>query len=203
VTTFEEYLDVKRKGRTPIAAKSKKKIQKKKRVKTIELDGKDEEKEESEESDANDDEEEYEEDKERDGKKRKLEKSTKMHSTSFATKDYLGEFSFKTSPNKMGKPHSKSSPFKPVPGVTKKETESTPFKPIPEVTKKETVEEKMENVEKIEISDKKMADMEEKITKAVTDNLKNLLTQILEKQQPEQEVTIKEEKEEKDGDKDA
>jgi hypothetical protein len=64
----------------------------------------------------------------------------------------------------------------------------------------------MENVEKIEISDKKMADMEEKITKAVTDNLKNLLTQILEKQQPEQEVTIKEEKEEKeekDGDKDA
>jgi len=60
----------------------------------------------------------------------------------------------------------------------------------------------MENVEKIEISDKKMTDMEEKITKAVTDNLKDLLTQILEKQQPKQEGTIKEEKEEKDGDKD-
>jgi len=110
-----------------------------------------------------------------------------MHSTSFATKDYLGEFSFKTSPNKMGKPHSKSSPFKPV----------------PEVTKKETVEKKMENVEKIEILDKKMTNMEEKITKAVTNNLKDLLTQILEKQQPKQEVTIKEEKEEKDGNKDA
>jgi len=186
VTTFGEYLDVKRKGRTPITAKSKKEIPKKKRVKTIELDDKDEEKEESKESDANDDKDEYVEDEERDGKKRKLEKNTKMHSTSFATKDYLGEFSFKTSPNKMGKPHSKSSPFKPV----------------PEVTKKETVGKKMENVEKIEISDKKMTDMAEKIIKAVTDNLKDLLTQILEKQQPKQEVTIKEEKEEKDSDKD-
>jgi hypothetical protein len=61
----------------------------------------------------------------------------------------------------------------------------------------------MENVEKIEILDKKMTNMEEKITKAVTNNLKDLLTQILEKQQPKQEVTIKEEKEEKDGNKDA
>ncbi len=32
----------------------------------------------------------------------------------------------------------------------------------------------MENVEKIEISDKKMTDMEDKITKAVTNNLKDL-----------------------------
>jgi hypothetical protein len=39
VTTFGEYLDVKRKGRTPIAAKSKKEIPKKKRAKMIELDG--------------------------------------------------------------------------------------------------------------------------------------------------------------------
>ena len=54
VTTFEEYLDVKRKGRTPIAAKSKKEIPKKKRVKMIELDDEDKEKEESKESDAND-----------------------------------------------------------------------------------------------------------------------------------------------------
>jgi hypothetical protein len=173
VTTFGEYLDVKRKGRTPIAAKSKKEIPKKKRVKTIELDDEDEEKEESKESDANDGKEEYEEDEERDGKKRKLEKNMKMHSTSLAT-------------NKMGKPHCKSSAFKPV----------------PEVTKKETVGKKMENVEKIEISDKKMTDMAEKIIKAVTDNLKDLLTQILEKQQPKQEVTIKEEMEEKDSDKD-
>jgi hypothetical protein len=45
----------------------------------------------------------------------------KMPSTSFMTKDYLSEFSFKTSPNKMGKPNSNSSPFKPVPKVTKKE----------------------------------------------------------------------------------
>jgi hypothetical protein len=42
-----------------------------------------------------------------------------------------------------------------------------------------------------------MTDMEEKITKAVTDNLKDLLTQILEKQQPKQEVTIKEENKKK------
>ena len=76
------------------------------------------------------------------------------------------------------------------------------MKAVPEETKKETVGEKMDNVEKIEISDKKMTDMEDKITKAVTDNLKDLLTQILEKQQPKQEVTIKEENEEKEGDKD-
>jgi hypothetical protein len=102
VTTFGEYLDVKRKGRTPIVAKSKKEVPKKKRVTTIELDDEDKENEESKKSDTNDDEEEYQEDEEKDGKKRKLEKNTKMHSTSFATKDYLSEFSFKTSPNKMG-----------------------------------------------------------------------------------------------------
>jgi hypothetical protein len=60
----------------------------------------------------------------------------------------------------------------------------------------------MENVEKLDFSDKKMADMEDKITKTVTDKLKDILTQFLEKQQPKQEVTIKEEIEEKDGDKD-
>ena len=75
-------------------------------------------------------------------KRENWKKNMKMPSTSFATKDYLSEFSFKTSPNKMGKPHSKSSPFKPVPEVSMKETESTPFKRVPEVTKKETVEEK-------------------------------------------------------------
>jgi hypothetical protein len=58
----------------------------------------------------------------------------------------------------------------------------------------------LENIEKIEISDKTMTDMEEKITKAVSDNIKDLLIQLLEKQQPKQEVTIKEEKQEKDGD---
>jgi len=63
-------------------------------------------------------------------KRENLKKNMKMPSTSFATKDYLSEFSFKTSPNKMGKPHSKSSPFKPV----------------PEVTKKDTVEKNLENV---------------------------------------------------------
>jgi len=76
VSTFGEYLDVKRKGRTPIVAKSKKEVPKKKRVKMIELDDEDKENKESEESDANDDEEEYEEDEEKDGKKRKLEKKT-------------------------------------------------------------------------------------------------------------------------------
>jgi len=89
VTTFGEYLDVKRKGRTPIAAKSKKEIPKKKRAKTIELDDEDEEMEGSEESDANNDEE----DDERNRKKGKLQK--------LVTKDYLGEYSFKNSPNKL------------------------------------------------------------------------------------------------------
>jgi hypothetical protein len=191
VTAFGEYLDVKRKGRTPIAAKSKKEIPKKKRAKMIELDDKDEEMEGSEESDANNDEEDYEQDEDRNRKKVKLEK--------LVTKDYLGEYSFKNSPDKMGKPH---CPSKAVWEVIQKNTKSSPLKAVPEETKKETVGKKMDNVEKIEISDKKMTDMEDKITKAVTNNLKDLLTQILEKQQPKQEVTIKEEIEEKDGDKD-
>jgi len=46
-----------------------------------------------------------------------------------------------------------------------------------------------------------MTDMKEEITKAVSDNIKDLLVQLLEKQQPKQEVTIKEEKQEKDGEK--
>jgi len=191
VTTFGEYLDVKRKGRTPIAAKSKKEIPKKKRAKMIELDDKDEEMEGSEESEANNDEEDYEQDEDRNRKKVKLEK--------LVTKDYLGEYSFKNSPDKMGKPH---CPSKAVREVIQKNTKSSPLKAVPEETKKETVGKKMDNVEKIEISDKKMTDMEDKITKAVTNNLKDLLTQILEKQQPKQEVTIKEENEEKEGDKD-
>jgi hypothetical protein len=47
-----------------------------------------------------------------------------------------------------------------------------------------------------------MTDMKEEITKAVSDNIKDLLVQLLEKQQPKQEVTIKEEKQEKYGEKD-
>jgi hypothetical protein len=49
-------------------------------------------------SDEINDEEDYEEDEERNRKKVKLEK--------LATKDYLGEYSFKNSPEKFGKPHS-------------------------------------------------------------------------------------------------
>jgi len=115
------------------------------------------------------------------------------------TKDYLGEYSFKNSPEKIGKPHSH---IKAVRQVIQSNTKSSPLKAVPEETKKETVGKKMENVEKIDFSDKKVTDMEDKITKAVTANLKDLLTQILEKQQPKQEVTIKEEIKEKDGDKD-
>ena len=62
----------------------------------------------------------------------------------------------------------------------------------PRETKKKTVENKLGNVEKLNFSDKKMADMEEKITKTVTESLKDLLTQLLEKQQPKQEITNKE-----------
>ncbi len=58
----------------------------------IELDDEDEEMEGSEESDANNDEEGYEQDEDRNRKKVKLEK--------LATKDYLGEYSFKNSPDK-------------------------------------------------------------------------------------------------------
>jgi len=191
VTTFGEYQDVKRKGRTPIAAKSKKEIPKKMRAKVIELDDEDEDMEGSEESDANNDKEDYEQDEERNRKTVKLEK--------LVTKDYLGEYSLKNSPEKIGKPHSH---IKAVQEVIQKNTKSSPLKAVPEETKKETVGKKMENVEKIDFSDKKVTDMEDKITKAVTANLKDLLTQILEKQQPKQEVTIKEEIEEKDGDKD-
>jgi hypothetical protein len=127
-TTFGEYLDVKRKGRTPIAAKSKKEIPKKKRAKMIELDDEDEKMEGSEESDANNDEEDYEQDKERNRKKVKLKK--------LVTKDYLGEYSVKISPDKMGKPH---CPSKAVREVIQKNTKSSPLKPVPEETKKETV----------------------------------------------------------------
>ena len=95
VTTFGEYQDVKRKGRTPIAAKSKTESPKKKITKMI---NEDEDVEESKESNAINDEEDYEKDKERDRKKVKLEKS--------AMKDYLGEYSLKNSPEKFGKPHS-------------------------------------------------------------------------------------------------
>jgi hypothetical protein len=60
----------------------------------------------------------------------------------------------------------------------------------------------LENLEKKENLDKTMTDMKEEITKVVSDNIKDLLVQLLEKQQPKQEVTIKEEKQEKDGEKD-
>jgi hypothetical protein len=60
----------------------------------------------------------------------------------------------------------------------------------------------LENLEKKENLDKTMTDMKEEITKVVSDNIKDLLVQLLEKQQPKQEVTIKEEKQEKDGKKD-
>ena len=70
MTTFGEYQDVKRKGRTPIAAKSKTESPKKKITKTT---NEDEDVEESEESDAINDEEDYEKDEERNRKKVKLE----------------------------------------------------------------------------------------------------------------------------------
>jgi len=47
-----------------------------------------------------------------------------------------------------------------------------------------------------------MADMEEKIKKTVTENLKDLLTQFFEKQQPKQEITNKEDIEKKHDGKD-
>lgn len=94
MTTFGEFQDVKRKGRTPIAAKSKTESPKKK---VANLKHEDEDEEESEESDAINNEDEIEEDKERDKKKAKSEKS--------ALKDYLGEKSFKSSPGKIGRAH--------------------------------------------------------------------------------------------------
>jgi hypothetical protein len=62
----------------------------------------------------------------------------------------------------------------------------------PEETKKKTVENKLGNVEKLDFSDEKMADMEEKITNTVTEKVKDLLTQFLQQQQPKQEINNKE-----------
>jgi len=186
VTTFGEYQDVKRKGRTPIAAKSKTESPKKK---ITNVTREDEDEEESEENDAINDKEEIQEDKERDRKKVKLEK--------LAWKDYLGEKSLKNSPGKFGKPHSQIKAAQQI-----LQNKSTPLEAGPEETKKKTVENKLGNVEKLDFSDKKMADMEEKITKTVTESLKDLLTQLLEKQQPKQEITNKEDIEKKHDGKD-
>ncbi len=112
-----------------------------------------------------------------------MEEDKKMPSTSFEAKDYLGEYSFKTSPNRMSKTYLKLSPSKPV----------------AEVPKQKNMEENLDNLEKKENLAKTMTEMEEKITQAVSDKLKDLLVQILDKQQPKQEVTIKEEKKDKDG----
>lgn len=171
MTTFGEFQDVKRKGRTPIAAKSKTESPKKK---VANLKHEDEDEEESEESDAINCEDEIEEDKERDKKKAKSENS--------ALKDYLGEKSFKSSPGKSGKYHSQIKAAQQI--LTRK---PTPLKASPEETKKETVENKL----KLDSSDKKMADMEEKITNTVTEKVKDLLTQFLQQQQPKQEINNK------------
>jgi hypothetical protein len=186
VTTFGEYQDVKRKGRTPIAAKSKTESPKKK---ITNVTHKDEEEEESEENDAINDEEEIHEDKERDRKKVKLEKS--------AWKDYLGEKSLKNSPGKSGKPHFQIKAAQQI-----LQNKSTPLEAGPEETKKKTVENKLGNVEKLDFSDKKMADMEEKITNTVTEKVKDLLTQFLQQQQPKQEINNKEDIENKHDGKD-
>ncbi len=135
MTTFGEFQDVKRKGRTPIAAKSKTESPKKK---VANLKHEDEDEEESEESDAINNEDEIEEDKERDKKKAKSEKS--------ALKDYLGEKSFKSSPGKSEKYHSQIKAAQQI--LTRK---PTPLKASPEETKKETVENKL----KLDSSDKK------------------------------------------------
>jgi hypothetical protein len=182
VTTFGEFQDVKRKGRTPIAAKSKTESPKKK---VTNLKHEDEDEEESEESDAINYEDEIEEDKERDKKKAKSENS--------ALKDYLGEKSFKSSPGKSGKYHSQIKAAQQI--LTRR---PTPLKASPEETKKETVENKLE----LGFSDKKMADMEEKITNTVTEKVKDLLTQFFQQQQPKQEINNKEDIENKNDGKD-
>jgi len=180
VTTFGEFQDVKRKGRTPIAAKSKTESPKKK-VANL--------KHEDEDSDAINYEDEIQEDKERDKKRAKSEHS--------ALKDNLGEKSFKSSPGKSGKHHSQLKAAQQI--LTRK---STPLKAGPEEAKKKTVENKLGNVEKIDFSDKKMADMEEKITNTVTEKVKELLTQFLQQQQPKQEINNKEDIENKHDGKD-
>ncbi|MFO0446683.1 MAG: hypothetical protein ACK524_15705 [Planctomyces sp.] len=182
MTTFGEYQDVKRKGRTPIAAKSKTESPKKK---VTNLKHEDEDEEESEESDAINYEDEIEEDKERDKKKAKSENS--------ALKDYLGEKSFKSSPGKSGKYHSQIKAAQQI--LTRGPTS-------PEETKKKTVEKKLDNVEKLSFSDKKMAEMEEKITNTVTEKVKDLLTQFFQQQQPKQEINNKEDIENKNDGKD-
>ena len=94
----------------------------------------------------------------------------------------FGEKSFKSSPGKSEKYHSQIKAAQQI--LTRK---PTPLKASPEETKKETVENKL----KLDFSDKKMADMEEKITNTVTEKVKDLLTQFLQQQQPKQEINNK------------
>jgi hypothetical protein len=74
----------------------------------------------------------------------------------------------KISAGKFGKPHSQIKAAQQI-----LQNQSTPLEARPEETKKKTVENKLGNVEKLDFSDKKMADMEEKITKTVMENLKD------------------------------
>ncbi len=110
-----------------------------------------------------------------------------------AIKDYLGEKSFKSSPGKSGKYHSQIKAAQQI--LTRGPTS-------PEETKKKTVEKKLDNVEKLSFSDKKMAEMEEKITNTVTEKVKDLLTQFFQQQQPKQEINNKEDIENKNDGKD-
>jgi hypothetical protein len=136
VMTFGGYPDIKRKGRQPNAVKPTKEIEKIKKVKEIEFNEDDEEDEESEDSGKTA------------AKKRKMENDKKMPSSSFEAKNYLGEYSWKAWPIKMSKTN----------------FESSPSKPVAEVPKEKTQEEKLGNLEKKENLDKKLTDMEERIT---------------------------------------
>jgi len=97
-----------------------------------------------------------------------------MPSRDFERKDYLGEYSFKSSPLKMGNAHLKT----------------VPFNLVTEVTKEKTQEESLGFGEKKENVDKKLSEMEERMT----DRFQGMLKQILENLQTKQVVKIQEEK---------
>lgn len=182
VTTFGEYLTLKRKGRQPIAAKQKKKKQDstKKKRKTIEIedsDDEDDESEESEESEENgsDRESEAEEEKPASKKKKGEEYKDETDKLDKIRKDYLGSVNLKASPLKSKMQHTSLE------------------KPSPEkLTRKSKIAE-----EPIITIETKKNDEEERLAafeQRMTNKFELIFQKVLENQQSNQAVAKKPEK---------
>jgi hypothetical protein len=182
VTTFGEYLSLKRKGRQPIVAKGKKKkqdsIRKKRNV--IEIgddDDEDDESEESEESEENGSDEESEaEEKQPSKKKRGEQYNIETDKLDQIRKDYLGSVNLKASPLKTTVQRTsweKTSPAK-LTNKAKNAEESN----ITVETKKNDEEEKFAAFEQ-----------------RMTNKFELIFQKVLENQQSNQSVAMKQDKE--------